>query len=229
MAKPSNSALCLATAALVAAVPAWAAGWPEVSTPDGLTTTDVSRHMIYNGADMQSRIFTSRGSQADVVAWYQRLWGRESVVTDFNGSKIVGHKEGMYYVTVQIRPDGQGSRGDIGIVHLPGSSVRPVLGRGLPRPENTTVINDIQYPDDPTPARTLALGNGLSVQQNVSYYREQLTSTGWKPAGLDSCTGNAPACVMEYEQGDRKMTLAVAGNGSASHIVINVLGDGALP
>src|ERR1700754_1159144 len=174
MARPSKAVFSLGAAALVAAAPVWGAAWPEVATPDGMTTNDVSKHMIYNGADMYGQVFTSSGSQTDIVAWYQKLWGKEAVVTDFNGSKIVGHKQGGYYITVQVRPEGSGSRGDIGIIRLPGTSVRPELGRGMPKPDHTTVINDILYPYDPTPARTLAMGNGLSVQQNVAWYRAQL-------------------------------------------------------
>ena len=150
-------------------------------------------------------------------------------MTDFNGSKIVGHKEGGYYITVQIRSDGSGSKGDIGIMRIPESNVPPVLGRGVPKPQNTIVINDIQYPDDATPARTLALGNSLSLQQNVSYYREQLQSGGWKPAGMDTCRQGADSCVMEYELGSRKMTLALANEGRRTHVVINMLGDGVIP
>jgi hypothetical protein len=82
------------------------------------------------------------------------------------------------------------------------------------------------YPDDRTPARTLAMINRLSVQQNASYYREHLAATGWKPADTHTCISGASSCVMSYEQGDRKMMVALTANATHSQIVINLMGDG---
>jgi hypothetical protein len=96
----------------------------------------------------------------------------------------------------------------------------------VPHPSNTTVFNDIMYPDDRTPARTLAMANSLSVQQNASYYREHLTATGWKPADTHTCIPGASSCLMSYEQGDRKMLVALTANAGHSQIVINLMGEG---
>jgi len=180
--------------------------------------------MIYNGTDMRGQVFTSSQNAADIVKFYRQLWGKQSVLDQIPGWQVIGHREGDFYITVQVRPDGSGSRGDIGITRIPAGKTRVELGAGVPHPSNTTVFNDIVYPDDRTPARTLAMRNNLSVQQNANYYREQLTATGWKPADIHTCASDASSCVMNYEQGGRKMMVALTKNTTHSEIVINLMG-----
>ncbi len=185
--------------------------------------------MIYNGTDMRGQVFTSTRSAADIVAFYRQLWGKQSVINQIPGWQVIGHREGDFYITVQVRTEGGGSRGDIGIVRIPSTRAKPELGAGVPHPSNTTVFNDIVYPDDRTPARTLAMVNNLSVQQNAGYYREHLAAEGWKPADTHTCASGTTSCVMNYEQGGRKMMVALTAKSTHSQIVINLMGEGERP
>jgi hypothetical protein len=148
------------------------------------------------------------------------------VLNQIPGWQVVGHRDGEFYFTVQVKADGSGSRGNIGIVRLPTHRSTVELGSGVLHPANTTVFNDILYPDDRTPARTLGMTNNLSVQQNASYYREHLAETGWRPADPHGCAPSTSSCVMNYEQGKRKMTVALMKNASHSQIIINLMGEG---
>jgi hypothetical protein len=220
--------LSLLWSALLPAVSS-ASAWPDLKLPDGTRAAEVSSHMIYNGTDMRGQVFTSPQNAADIVKFYRQLWGKQSVLNQIPGWQVIGHRDGDFYVTVQVRPDGSGSRGDIGIIRIPAERTKVELGAGVPHPSNTTVFNDIIYPDDKTPARTLAMINALSVQQNANYYREHLAATGWKPADTHTCTDGASSCVMNYEQGNRKMMVALTTNAAHSaipmaEIVINLMG-----
>lgn len=206
-----------------------ASSWPDVKLPEGAKAAEVTSHMIYNGTDMRGQIFVSPQSAADIVKFYRQLWGSHSVLDKIPGWQVIGHREGNFYLTVQVRADGTGSRGDIGILRIPAEKIKVELGAGVPRPSNTTVFNDIVYPDDATPARTLEMINGLSVSQNASYYREKLAATGWKPADIHTCAEGIAACLMSYQQGDRKLTVVLTSTGSHSQIVVNLVGQGVLP
>jgi len=225
MASPGSGAIA-ALLLLTAASVANAEAFPDVKIPYGMQTAMVSSRMVYNGNEMQDQIFTVKTSVADTLAFYRQLWGKASVVTSFNGAQIVAHKQGGYFITVEIRQDGSGSKGTIGVLKLPTGNEKPQLGSGVPVPENSAVFNDIQYPDDATPARTIALRNMLSLRQNASYYREHLIGSGWKPTPMDTCTDASASCVMDFENGDKKITLALTSQGSTSRVVINMLGPG---
>ena len=200
---------------------ACASGWPQPELPDGTATADVARRIVFNGLDMRAQTFQSRQSQADVVAFYRKLWDGKVVVNAMGNAEVIGHLQGDYYITVQVSSFGNGSKGNIGIVDVASAPKHFERGSGLPRPMGSKVFNDIAYPDDPTPARTVAMRNTLSPAQNASYFRERLLADGWKPADAGQCAGDD--CVQRYERGDSKLTLVMDRQGSQSQVVINVL------
>ena len=79
----------------------------------------------------------------------------------------------------------------------------------------------LAYPDDPVPARTVAMRNTLSVRQNAQWFQERLQGEGWKPADANRCQDDG--CVQRYERGDSKLTLMLSGAGGQSQIVLNEL------
>src|SRR5436305_431766 len=87
-----------------------ASAWPDLKLPDGTQAAEVASHMIYNGTDMRSQVFTSARNAADIVKFYRQLWGKQSILNQIPGWQVVGHREGGFYFTVQVRPDGNGSR-----------------------------------------------------------------------------------------------------------------------
>lgn len=200
---------------------ACAYGWPQTPLPDGTATAEVARRIVFNGLDMRAQTFQSRQSQAGVVAFYRRLWNGKVVVNAMGGAEVIGHQQGDYYITVQVSNSGNGSKGDIGIVDVATAPKHFERGGGLPRPMGSKVFNDIAYPDDPTPARTVAMRNTLSPAQNAGFFRERLPADGWKPVDVDRCAGDN--CVLRYERGDSKMTLVMNQLDGQSQVVINVL------
>lgn len=209
-------------AGLLMAGAAHAGGWPSPPLPAGTATEDVAKHIVFNGLDMHAQVFSSARSQDEVVAFYRQAWGKDVVVNRMGPSQVIGHREGDYFVTVQVSNSGAGSKGNIGIVDVGGAPTHFVPGKGLPAPMGSKVFNDIAYPDDSVPARTVAMRNALSPAQNAAYFKERLVADGWKPSDAGHCRD--ADCVMRYERGDSKLTLLVMREGAAqSQVLINVL------
>ncbi|MGY3039849.1 hypothetical protein ACVWWQ_001472 [Rhodanobacter sp. TND4EL1] len=198
-----------------------AGAWPQPTLPAGTQAAEVSRHIVFNGLDMHAQVFKSSQSQAQVVAFYRKLWDGKVVVNSMGAAQVIGHKEGDYYVTVQVSEAGSGSKGNIGIVDIAGAPKRYEPGKGLPRPMGTKVFNDIAYPDDPTPGRTVAMRNRLSTRQNEAYFRERLAADGWKPADQNRCASEN--CVLRYVRGDSRMTLVMTPADGQSQVMINLM------
>jgi hypothetical protein len=199
---------------------------PDVPLPPQTTSTDVARRIVYNGLDMYASVFRSKLSQAQVVDYYKQQWGRQVSVSTLQSSRIVGHRDGDYFITVQVSGAGAGSTGTIGMVRLPAAdAARPSLGAGLPKPANTRVVNDISYPDDATPARTVLMANALSADQNADYFRSRLISNGWKDAAANDCSYGAGRCVMQFQHGKSRMVLVAdrANGRGGSDVLINIL------
>ncbi len=209
--------LLLATALM----PAVAGALPSVPLPPRTDVVDVARHIVFNGLDMQAQVFRSQQGQADVVAFYRKLWTNKVVVNKLGDAVVVGHRQGDYYVTVQVTAFGGGSKGKLGIVDVASVPKGFVPGKWLPKPMGSRVFNDISYPDDAVPARTVGLRNSLSPRQNATFYRERLAADGWKPADANQCVDDS--CVMYYTRGDSKMTLVMSPAEGQSQVIVNVL------
>jgi hypothetical protein len=213
----------LAAMLAIALVPmgAAAASWPEPPLPPQTDTTDVAQHIVFNGLDMRAQVFRSQQSSADVVAFYRKAWGREMVVNTMGNAQVIGRREGDYFITLQVSDVGDGSKGNVGIIDVASAPKDFVAGQGLPRPMGSKVFNDISYPDDPVPARTVAMRNGLSLQQNATWYRERLAGEGWKPADTERC--GSDNCVLRYDRGDSHMTLVMTrADAGQSQVMINL-------
>jgi len=177
--------------------------------------------MIYNGVDMHAQVFRSSASQAEVLDFYRDAWGADAVINDVGDAKVIGHREGNYLVTVQVSSFGGGSKGSIGVVDTASAQPGYEPGKDFPKPMGSLVFNDISYPDDPVPARTLGMRNTLSPNQNATFYRERLAAAGWKPADANRCEPDS--CVMYYSRGDSRMTLVMSPADGQSQVIVNVM------
>jgi hypothetical protein len=200
------------------------ANTPDVPLPPDTQKADVSQRIIYDGLEMHASVFRSTLTQQQIVDFYKRQWGGKVAVHSLQSSEVVGHPDGDYLVTVQVSAYGSGSKGTIGMVRAPDANApRPTLGAGLPQPDNTKVVNDISYPDDAVPARTVLMMNALSVDQNAEYFRSRLIANGWKDANANQCHGGTGNCVMAFDRGSSRMTLVTESAREGSQVLINIL------
>jgi hypothetical protein len=189
----------------IAVIPAWA-GWPTTPMAPNMQTQNVAKRILFNGLDMRVQVFESRQSPDEILAFYRKIWVGQAVVNQIGHEQVIGHREGDYFMTIQVSASGSGSKGNIGVVDVATAPEHFVPGKGVPTPMASKVFNDIRYPDDPIPSRMVALRNQLSPQQNVNFYRERLEGDGWKPLN-DHCA--AAGCVLDFQRGDQKMNLLI--------------------
>lgn len=195
----------------------------SVPVPPHTQTAPVAKRIIYNGLEMHARVFQSKLTQQQMVDFYKQQWGKKVAINSLQSSKIVGYLDGDDYVTVQVTPDGAGSKGTIGVVTLPPKDApRPQLGKGLPQPFGTKVVNDISYPDDRTPARTVLMIDKLSPDQNGSWFRSRLIANGWKDANVNACQRGADHCVMEFSRGKSTMMFVSQQAQGRSEVLMNI-------
>lgn len=210
----------LALAALLPAAVA-AGSWPDPPLPENIRVEPVAKRIVFNGLEMRASVFRSPQPVAQIVAFYEKAWKGRVVTNALGDTTMVGHGDGNYFTSVRIAADGKGSKGEIGIVNVGSAPKHFEAGKGLPRPMGSKVFNDIAYPDDPVPARTVALRNGLSAPQNASFFRERLVGEGWKPVSDNACAQGS--CVLGYERGNANLNLVViAEAGGQSQVVITV-------
>lgn len=193
---------------------------PTPPVPPDSSTQNVAGRIIFNGLTMQAQTFRSTRTPKEIVAFYRQRWPGQMVVNQMGHEQVIGHRQGDYFMTVQVSTTGSGSQGNLGVVDLASAPAQFEPGKGLPKPMGARVFNDIHYPDDPVPTRMVGINSPLSPSQNASFYRERLAGEGWKPVD-DRC--HAAGCVLDYQRGDQKLNLAItAGKNDRSQLVMTI-------
>jgi hypothetical protein len=195
--------------------------FPQPPLPENIEIDPVAKRIVYNGLEMRASVFRSPQPAAEIIAFYEKAWKGRVVIDALGDTTVVGHGDGDYFTSVRVAADGAGSKGEIGIVNVGSAPKHFEPGKGLPKPMGSKVFNDIAYPDDPVPARTVALRNGLSAKQNAAFFRERLAGEGWKPVADNACAQRG--CVLGFERGSANLSLVViADTGGQSQVVITV-------
>ena len=111
-------ASCLFLAVAVTA-PAHAAGdWPTIPLPKESTAYPVDDTIVTNGVPMQVTAFTSPQSQEKLLAWFRKKFEGHRVENRVGQKIVLGQARGEHYLTVQIEPTRDGSRGVAAVSHL---------------------------------------------------------------------------------------------------------------
>ena len=111
-------ASCLFLAVAVTS-PAHAAGdWPTIPLPKESTAYPVDDTIVTNGVPMQVTAFTSPQSQEKLLAWFRKKFEGHRVENRVGQKIVLGQARGEHYLTVQIEPTRDGSRGVAAVSHL---------------------------------------------------------------------------------------------------------------
>ena len=111
---------CLALLLAVAVTtPAHADGdWPTIPLPKEITAYPVDDTIVADGVPMQVTAFTSPQSQEKMLTWFRKKFGGHRVENRVGQKIVLGQARGEHYLTVQIEPTRDGSRGVTAVSHL---------------------------------------------------------------------------------------------------------------
>ncbi|MET3495161.1 hypothetical protein [Variovorax boronicumulans] len=179
--------LALCQAALAAGAPQ--RDWPAIPWPSGAKTFWIAQYIEQNTIPMQIRGIESDESVEAVSRYYEK-WLADKVgygVSTVGPMRVLGARMGVYQVTVQLRAQAGGTVGRLVaavIYDEAGSEQRNEermqrIGKGFPRPAGSQVISDTLSFDDGQRNRTIVVTNGVSVETNALYLREQMIRLGW--------------------------------------------------
>ena len=160
--------------------------WPQVPVPGDARAFWVAEYIEQNTVPMQIRGLESRAPMKEVSRYYEK-WLAERPgygVTTLGAVRILGARFGDYQVTVQLRDTPEGTIGRLvsAAVYEPVGDVQERsarIGRGFPRPAGSQVVSDTLSWDQGQRNRTIVVTNGVSVETNALYLREQLLRLGW--------------------------------------------------
>jgi hypothetical protein len=188
--------LCVSFAACTAAGAAPQRDWPPIPSPPDASTFWIAEYLEQNTVPMQIRGFETRVPLSEVVRYYEKWFADKSGygASELGPARVLGARMGAYQVTVQLwaAPTAAGVGVGAGMVtkgrlvaavvyeDVPNPEERVAhIGRGFPRPAGSQVISDTLSFDRGQRNRTVMITNGVSVETNALYLREQMLRLGW--------------------------------------------------
>lgn len=210
--------LCLAwlcMGALAAAAPP-PRDWPAIPSPSGAKVYWISEYMEHNTIPMQIRGFDSTEPMQDISRYYEK-WFADKVgfgVSTVGEARVLGARMGPYQVTVQLRavPSGTVGRLIAAVIYEDGEEAEQRaarVGKGFPRPPGSQVISDTISYDEGQRNRTIMLTNGVSVETNALYLREQMLRMGWTLLQDRTVEGGERSALV-FRRGREEMVVTIA-------------------
>lgn len=94
------------------------APWPDLKLPQSLQLFSVGEHVVMNGKPMRMHGFISKQTPDQLSRSVQETLGQPLVINNLGRQIILGRAQGLHYISVQIEPASNGSRGIVSITDL---------------------------------------------------------------------------------------------------------------
>lgn len=155
----------------------WAADWPKIAMPPGVSAFAVGEQFTTNGLPMRVQGFVAKDQSVQALAtWFRRSLGQPLVENTLGSKLILGRAQEGYYLSVQIEPmgpDGRaGSKGllavsDLAALNRNRDSDATSAQRWLEQwPSGTRLLSRMTSDDSGRTALYVALRNGHSESLN---------------------------------------------------------------
>jgi len=85
--------------------------WPRISLPRESTVYPVDDTLVANGVPMQITAFISPLPPEKLLTWFRKAFDSHRVENRIGQKIVIGQARGGYYLTVEVEPTRNGSRG----------------------------------------------------------------------------------------------------------------------
>ena len=205
---------------------------PYFPLPPNSESMSISQKLVVNSIPMQTRQFTSKLSEERVVEFYKDLWQKdlEPGVPGYQISKmmppwvVISRIEDEHLLTVQVKKVNSGSIGYIAISDLIPNK-KYTIGKNIPKPNKTHILNDIYSEDGSKKGRTTTLKNAHSLSSNVNYYRNYYDQRGWLEV-MDHEVAIDHSYTLRYRNMNKHITLVITRGDGHTYITAQHVSEG---
>ncbi len=202
--------------------------WPAIPSPSGAKVFWIAEYIEQNTIPMQIRGIESKESLEAVSRYYEK-WLADKVgfgVSNIGPVRVIGARLGVYQVTVQLRARPEGTTGRLvaAVIYDEMKSAESMqeraerIGKGFPRPAGSQVISDTISYDSGQRNRTIMVTNGVSVETNALYLREQMIRLGWSLLQDRTIEGGQRSALV-FRRGSEEMVVTISKRDDGYFIV----------
>ncbi|MGJ7554351.1 hypothetical protein ACSFBI_10150 [Variovorax sp. RB3P1] len=202
--------------------------WPAIPWPSGAKVFWIAEYLEQNTVPMQIRGIESTESVAAVSRYYEKWLADKKGygVSTVGPLRVLGARFGEYQVTVQLRAGPSGTVGRLvaAVVYDEAGSEQAMqaraerIGKGFPRPAGSQVVSDTLSFDEGQRNRTIVITNGVSVETNALYLREQMIRLGWSLLQDRTVEGGLRSALV-FRRNSEEMVVTITRRDDAYFIV----------
>jgi hypothetical protein len=187
----------------------------------------VAENMVMNGVPMTVRQMRSDKKLADLIAFYRGAWTQTGQPAPLEYPlapwQVIAVARGKCFYTFQVQPQGSGATGLLAISHAP-SGVKAAPSGRFPMPGGSNVINDIAHNDLGKTGRTVFLQNGLSLEGNAVFYRDNMVDQGWSVLAEKRVnTPRGPGIVLDLSRQLEQGQLTISRGDGRSYVLFHYM------
>lgn len=204
--------------------------WPPVQAPPGTQIQRVADDMILNGKRSRLYRFEFKGTEEEVLRFYQSRFGPRRVENQIRGAHIVATQQGTYFHTVRLRAAGS-RQVEVTIMTTAlradeGHSARSIDAQAL-MPPATTLLSTLQSQDE-AKRSLLSLGaNANSIRANRDHVVAMLQSRGFQLRSEEAGTARGQqSIVLVLASAGEEVDVTIADFGVYRSLVINHTWEG---
>lgn len=188
--------------------------WPNVSSPPQSDEIELADEIYVNGVALRIRHFTSRLSTREVLSFYRNKWKDKFAESVSGPWQQISRIDEKYFITVQVQDKGySGSQGRISVSEAP--KKKPIVGKDVPMMNGTKILNEVITKDKYTISTVILLLNNFTIEDNMTFYKELYTQTGWKIVMSKDLQEQGISLVFKRERDEVTITVNKISEGTS--------------
>jgi hypothetical protein len=203
----------------------------KLGLPEETTVSKLGDEVYVNGIPAEIVAIAVPDSVKNTASYFLKRWTEAGWKTNLqrNGDYIIVSATDLnvQQVATLIKTGEHKTEGTLSVTDLParladGKGSDYEVGKHLPKPMNTLVLNEVKVRDDVGESIMTTLANYYDVEQNTAFYRERMFELGWTERKLKHMP-DGKATVLVFERPGREATFTILLQNRQTFITVNWL------
>lgn len=204
-------------------VVATAGHWPTVEHPRDARIENIGEQVRLNGIPMRMTRTLAAAPVDEVVAHYRKVLGPRVAHSQVEGTQVLAHERGDFFITVTINPLEDGlSEALLSIADMPAAREAADRPLGFTLPAGSELLSDMESIDGPVSSRQFVVMNTHGLHANLERFSASLADRGLRPDG-PALADSEEALVQRFEGQSGEAKLVLVRRDGATHVVLTML------
>lgn len=203
----------------------------NLGLPEKTTVAKIGNEIFVNGFPAQMIGIAVPDSVKNTATFFLTKWTEAGWRTNLqrNGDYIIvsAANDKLQMVATLNKTGENKTEGSISLTDLParlaaGKGPDVEVGKHLPKPLDSLVLNEVRIRDDLGESIMTTIGNFYDIEQNAAFYRERMYELGWKESKFKRMP-DGKATILVFERPGKEATFTIVLLNKQTLVTVNWL------